>query len=112
VIDEFKREWTVNDKKEAIWFAVVSIVALLVLIILHQTGEIVGARTGAEVANIPSVYWMLVVVCLSLCVLVPYLLKDSKSMEFKVIAIILTALAPTVVVGFALFSLWRSASPQ
>ena len=102
----------VNDKKEAIWFAVVSIVALLVLVILHQTGEIVGARTGAEVANIPGVYWMLVVVCLSLCMLVPYLLKDSKSMEFKVIAILLTGLAPTVVVGFALFTLWRSASPQ
>ena len=101
-----------NDRKEAVWFAVVSVISLLILVILHQTGEIVGARAGAEVASIPSVYWMLVVVCLSLCALVPYLLKDSKSMEFKVIATILTALAPTVVVGFALFSLWRSASPQ
>lgn len=101
-----------NDKNEAVWFAVVSIVALLILVILHQTGGIVGARAGAEVVDIPSVYWMLVVVCLSLCMLIPYLLKDSESMGFKVIAIILTAIAPTVVVGFALFSLWRSASPQ
>jgi hypothetical protein len=102
----------VNDKKEAVWFAVVSAIALLVLVILHQSGEIIGARAAVEEASIPIVYWVLVVVCLSLCALVPYLLKESKPLDFKIIATLLTALAPAVLVGFVLFSLWRSASPR
>ena len=103
-----------NDKKEAVWFAVVSIIALLVLVILHLSGEIIGARAGAgaEEVSIPSVYWVFVVVCLSLCALVPYLLKESTPLDFKIIATLLTALAPAVLIGFVLFSLWRSTSPR
>ena len=101
-----------NDKKEAVWFAVVSVIALLVLVILQQSGEIIGARAAAEEVSIPGVYWALIVVCLSLCALVPYLLKESTPLDFKIIATLLTALAPAVLIGFVLFSLWRSTSPR
>jgi hypothetical protein len=101
----------VNDKKEAAWFAVVSVIALLILVILHQSGEIIGARAGMEEVSVPVVYWVFVVACLGLCALVPYLLRESTPLDFKIIAILLTALAPVVLIGFVLFSLWRSASP-
>ena len=39
-----------NDKKEAVWFAVVSVIVLLVLVIPHQSGEIIGIRAQAEEA--------------------------------------------------------------
>ena len=100
-----------NDKKEAIWFAVVAGIALLVLAILHQSSGVIGAHTGTEEASTPGVYWILVVTCLSLCALVPYLLKDSRPLDFKIIAILLTGVAPAVLIGFVLFSLWRSTIP-
>ena len=99
-----------NDKKEAAWFAVISVIAMLVLIILYQSGGTIEAHMGTEETSIPVVYWVLVVVCLGLCALVPFLLKDSTPMDFKIIAILLTAVAPAVLIGFILFSLWRSAS--
>ena len=101
-----------NEKNEAVWFAVVAGIALLVLIILHQSGEIIGAYAAIEEASIPGVYWLFVAICLDLCALVPYLLKESRPMDFKIIAILLTAVAPTVLIGFILFSLWRSANPR
>ncbi len=101
-----------NDKKEAAWFAVISVIAMLVLIILYQSGGIIEAHMGTEETSTPVVYWVLVVVCLCLCALVPFLLKDSTPMDFKIIAILLTAVAPAVLIGFILFSLWRSASPE
>ena len=110
--NEFKGSWTVNDKKEAVWFAVVSVIALLILVILHQSGEIIGARAGLEEVSVPVVYWVVVVSCLGLCALVPYLLRESTPLDFKIIAILLTALAPAILVAFVLFSLWRSASPR
>jgi len=99
---------TVNDKKEAAWFAVVAGIALLVLVILYQSGEIIAARAMKEGVSIPGVFWISVVACLSLCGLVPYLLKDSQPMEFRIIAILLTAMAPVILIGYLLFSLWRS----
>ena len=65
-----------NDKSEAIRFVVVAGIA------------------------------MLVSVCLGLCALVPYLLKDAKPMDLKIIAILLTGIAPGALIGFVLFSLW------
>ncbi len=100
-----------NDKKEAIWFAVVAGIALLVLVILHQSSGVIGAYTGTKEASTPGVYWVLVVTCLSLCALVPYLLKNSSPLDFKIIAVLLTGVAPAVLIGFVLFSLWRSTSP-
>ena len=100
-----------NEKKEAIWFGVVAVIALLVLVILHQSGEIVADFMMLEEPSVPVIYWVLIVVCLSLCALVPYLLKDSKEMDFKIIAILLTSVAPIALICFILFSFWRSANP-
>lgn len=97
-----------NDKKEAIWFGVVAGIALLVLVILYESSGIIGAQAGTEEASTPGVYWVLVMICLSLCALVPYLLNDSRPLDFKIIAILLTGVAPAVLVGFVLFSVWRS----
>lgn len=101
-----------NEKKEAIWFAVVAAIGVLVLVILYQSSGIIEAYSGAEGAHTPAFYWVLVSLCLGLCALVPYLLSNSKPMDFKIIAILLTAVAPAVVIGFVLFSLWRAASPD
>jgi hypothetical protein len=101
----------VNDKKEAIWFGVVAVIALLVLIILHQSSGVIGAHTGTEEASTPGVFWVLVVTCLSLCALVPYLLKNSSPLDFKIIAILLTGVVPAILIGFVLFSVWRSTGP-
>ena len=101
-----------NEKKEAIWFAVVAAIAVLVLVILYQSSEIIEAHSGAEEAHTPGFYWLLVSVCLGLCALVPYLLNNSRPMDFKIIAILLTAVAPAVLIVFVLFSLWRAASPD
>lgn len=97
-----------NDKKEAAWFAAVSVIAVLVLIILYQSGEIIAARAVTEGVGIPGVFWISAVACLSLCGLVPYLLKDSEPMDFRIIAILLTAVAPAILIGYLLYSLWRS----
>ncbi len=97
-----------NDKKEAIWFGVVAGIAMLVLVILHQSSGFIGAQAGTEEASIPGVYWVLVVTCLSLCALVSYLLKNSSPLDFKIIAVLLTGVAPAVLIGFVLFSVWRS----
>ena len=98
-----------NDKKEAVWFAVISIIALLIVVILHLSSGIIEAHAATQEASTPVVFWVLVVACLGLCALVPYLLKDSSPVEFKIIAILLTAVGPAVVIGFVLFALWRSA---
>lgn len=100
-----------NDIKEAIWFAVVACIAMLVLIILYQAGPIIGLHAGTDEATTPAVFWILIVVCLSLCAFVPFLLKNSKPMDFKIIAILLTAVVPAVIIAFLLFSLWRAAGP-
>lgn len=97
-----------NDKKEAAWFAVVAGIALLVLVILYQSGEIIAARAVTEGVSIPGVFWISLVACVSLCGLVPYLLKESKPMDFRILAILLTAVAPMILIGYLLFSLWRS----
>lgn len=101
-----------NDKKEAAWFAAVSIIGLLVLAILYQSSEIIAAHAGTADTGIPVIFWLSVVACLGLCALVPYLLKDSRPMDFKIIAILLTSVAPAVLIVFIVFSLWRAAGPQ
>jgi len=97
-----------NDIREAIWFAVVACIAMLVLVILYQSGPIIGLHAGTDDATTPGVYWFLIAVCLSLCAIVPYLLKNSKPADFKIIAILLTAAAPAAIIAFVLFSLWRA----
>lgn len=101
-----------NDKKEAVWFATVAAIAWLVLVILYQSSQIIGAYAGTGDASIPGTYWLSVAVCLALCALVPYLLKDSKPADFKIIAIVLTSAAPAIVIAFALFSVWRAVSSR
>jgi len=97
-----------NDKKEAIWFGVVAGIGLLVLIILYQSSGIIGLHAGTGQASNPGIFWVVVVLCLSLCALVPYLLKESTPRDFKIIAILLTSVAPAVLIGFVLFSLWNA----
>lgn len=101
-----------NEKKEAVWFAAVAAIAWLVLVILYQSSVIIGAYAGTENASIPGIYWLSVAVCLALCALVPYLLKDSRPIDFKIIAILLTSVAPAIVIVFVLFSLWQSVSSR
>jgi Na+/alanine symporter len=103
---------SINDKKEAVWFAAVAIIALLVLIILFQSNNIIEAYEKAGSASIPGTFWLIVGICSSLCALVPYLLKESKPIDFRIIGIVLTGVAPATLIVFVLFSLWRSVGSQ
>lgn len=95
-----------NDRKEALWFAVVSGIGMLFIIILIESSEAVAAYAETQAGSIPGSYWALVCIFLSLCALVPYLLYNSKPMDFRISAIVLTAIVPAATVVFITLKLW------
>ena len=82
--------------KEALWVASMSGIGLLFLLLLNRSGRIMAEFTETGISTIPISFWIVTVVVLCLCVSVFFLLKDSKSMEFKVVGIVLTCFAPAL----------------
>ena len=96
-----------NDKYEAVWFAVLAGIGMLFLLLFHVTGRITAAHLATGESSIPVLYWLLVAVSLLLCALVPFLLRGSE-LFFRINAIVLTALLPAVAIVFVASNLWCS----
>jgi len=95
----------VNDHKEALWVVAMAGIGLLFLVILYQMGQVMAAHAETGQARISGTMWASVGTALSLCALIPYLLKDSKGLPFKVIAIVMTSIAPAVTILFIVANL-------
>ena len=94
-----------NDNKEALWVVAMAGIGLLFLVILYQMGQVMAAYTETGQARISGAMWACVGVALFLCAMIPYLLKDSKGLPFKVTAIVMTSIAPTVTILFIVANL-------
>jgi len=94
-----------NDKKEAVWFAVLAGIGILFLLLFYVTGRITAAHLATGKSSIPVLYWLLVAIPLLLCALVPILLRGSE-LFFRINAIVLTAVLPAVAIVFLACNLW------
>lgn len=94
-----------TDIKEALWVTAMAGIGLLFLIVFYQSGQVMSTYAQTGQGEISLVYWLLVAAFLFLCTLVPVLLKDSEPL-FKVIAILLTAIAPAVTMVLVVANLW------
>lgn len=81
-------------------------IGILFLIILYQSGQVMAAYDESGQGNISVLYWVLVFAILALCALIPILLRDSEPMEFKVLAILFTAIVPVVALAFVVGNVW------
>jgi len=97
----------VNDSKEALWVVAMAGIGLLFLVILYQMGQVMAAHAETGQARISETMWAGVAVALSLCAIIPYLLKDSKGLPFKVTAIVMTSITPAVTILFIVANLWH-----
>lgn len=91
--------------REAMWIACMAAIGLLVLLLLHLSGEVMARFAATGAATIPARFWVAVVVSLALCALIPWLLRDSES-GLRVLATLMTALAPAAVILFLVVNLW------
>jgi len=96
-----------NDMKEALWVVAMAGIGMLFVIIFYQSGQVIAEYTEMGEASISGTFWVCVAVALSLCAMVPYLLKDSKGLPFKLIAILLTAITPAVTVVLVVANVWQ-----
>lgn len=94
-----------NDKKEALWFAVLAGIGMLFLLLFYVTDRITAAHLATGESSIPVLYWLLVAIPLLLCSLVPFLLRGSE-VFFRINAIVLTAILPAVAIVFLACNLW------
>jgi len=99
-----------NDKnaiREALWVVAMACIALLLIVELYLSSTTMAAHLETGNGIISNSFWVFVAASLSACALVPYLLRDSKPKDFKIIAIVLTAIAPAAAVIFIALNLWR-----
>lgn len=82
--------------KEALWVVCMASIGLLFVVLLHQSGGIMGEYSRTGNTNIPLSFWALATIYLSLCVSVFILLRESEPIEFKITAFVLTGVVPIV----------------
>ncbi len=92
--------------REAMWVACMAAIGLLVLLLLHQSGEVMARFAATGRATIPVGPWVVATLSLTLCALIPWLLRDSQPRGFRVLAILFTALVPAALVVFLVANLW------
>lgn len=96
-----------NDKKEAIWFVVVTCIGMLFLIIFQESNALMTSYTKTGEGEISAVLWALTALHLALSALVPYLLSKSEPLDFRISAILLTSIAPAAGTVFVVFNVWH-----
>jgi hypothetical protein len=92
--------------REALWVACMAAIGLLVLLLLHLSGKIMVQVEAAGQAPITPGFWFVVALTLGLSALIPWLLRDSQPVGFRVLAVLFTALAPALLVLFLVVNLW------
>ena len=91
--------------KEGLWIVAVACIGLLFLVLLHQSGGIMAEFSESGKKDIPILFWVLVTIFLTFCISVFVLLKNSKPIEFRITAFLLTGVAPIVAILFIVFNL-------
>jgi len=92
--------------REAMWITCMAAIGLLVLLLLHLSGKAMAHFAEAGQATIPTGFLLVAAVTLALCALIPWLLRDSESRGFRVLAIVMTALLPAALTLFLVVNLW------
>jgi len=96
-----------EELKEAFWIVAMACIGLLVIVDLHLSSTVMGEYLETGSATIPFSFWAFVALTLAVSAVIPMLLKDSKSMELRVIAVLLTSIAPAVATIFIALNLWQ-----
>ena len=94
--------------REALWVAAMACMGLLLLVLLHQSSDVMGEYAQSGELKIPASFWLSAVSFLVVNFSVFPLLKNSKPVGFKVLAYILTGIVPTVVLLFVVLNLLMS----
>ena len=97
----------VVEIKEAFWFVVTACIGLILLILLHQSGDVMGNFTQSGKKTIPTSFWILATIYLVASISVFPLLKDSKPVEFKVLGCLLTGVVPIVTLLLVVYNLLK-----
>ncbi len=84
------------EVKEALWVASMAGIGILFLILLNKSGRIMVNYSESGISVIPLSFWIVATAILCLCASIFILLKDSKSVELKVVGITLTGILPIV----------------
>lgn len=61
------------------------------------------SKTG--ITNIPLSFWVWVTIYITFCISVYILLKESESIEFKILGFVLTGIVPMVAILFIVLNL-------
>ncbi len=94
--------------REALWVAAMACMGLLLLVLLHQSSDVMEETAKSGERKIPVSFWVSATSFLVVNISVFPLLKDSRPVGFKLLAYILTGIAPTVVLLFVVLNLLMS----
>lgn len=96
-----------NELKEAFWIVAMAAIGLLLIVDLHLSSKVMAVFLEEGRATIPISFWAFLAATLVVCALIPLLLKDSKSMELRVVAVLLTSIAPAIGAILIALNLWQ-----
>ena len=74
----------------------ISIVGLLLLLLLHQSSDVMGSYAATGDADIPGPSWIISIIYLAASMPVFPLLKHCNPLCFRITANVLTGIAPEV----------------
>lgn len=94
------------SKRESVWYVLVFIIPFLTFKIVVATNEAVKKFESTGQFSYPDGYVGTASIALLLCGLVPFLLKNSDP-DFRLGGIILTSVAPGILIGWMWFGMVR-----
>jgi len=100
-----------REIKEAFWIVAMAAIGLLFIVVMHQSSTVMERVEASGSGTIPGAFWVTVTVALVLCALIPWLVNESREGGVRIIAILLTAVAPAGTILFVAWNLWRVTHP-
>lgn len=97
--------------KEAFWIVAMAVIGLLFIVVMHQSSTVMETVEATGRGTIPGAFWVTVTIALALCALIPWLVSEAREGGVRVIAILLTSVAPAGTILFVAWNLWRVTHP-
>lgn len=85
-----------TEIREGLWVVAMASIGMLLLLLLHQSGQVMAEFEKSGSKSIPVSFWIVSIVYLSASFSIFPLLRSSSPPEFRITAYVLTGAAPIV----------------